>query len=184
MFNFENKSLLLSSADDCFAAVPTSTTAANPDQPRKPESKISEETSTGMTLLHLKGCSVTDAGLRHLFAPASVCRSSLVSLDVSKCPGVTQKTLCTLPPISVLTSLRADNCRGLTSFTLSLPIEHPLQDLSLRTCPSLKALDLDAKQLAVSSFPVLLFSRLSYIFIVYVDPEKMFLDHKKKDFWG
>ena len=62
---------------------------------------------------------------------------------------MTHKSLCELPPLSALRCLKAEACKGLARLSLALPASHPLADINLRSCPSLKEVDLKLDSLQV-----------------------------------
>ena len=61
-------------------------------------------------------------------------KESLVSLDISRCNGVTSAGL-RLPPVSALEVLTATQLPNITRLLLQLSSEGSLQHLSLAGCP-------------------------------------------------
>jgi hypothetical protein len=108
----------------------------------------------GVVRLVVKGSGITEDGLRELFQDHSKCRHALEELDVSRCSRVSLKCLRHLPSCSALRDLTANGCTFIRELSVALPVDCPLQRLSLQACSHLTTLQLTAphlRRLAVSS---------------------------------
>ncbi|KAG0559604.1 hypothetical protein KC19_10G117700 [Ceratodon purpureus] len=99
----------------------------------------------GLRSVSLAGCSdITDKGVQALLRGPS--KDSLVSLDISRCSGVTSAGL-RLPPVSALENLTAAQLPNISRLFLQLSSEGSLRHLSLAACPKLEDLSLVAPYL-------------------------------------
>ncbi|KAH8954664.1 hypothetical protein BDL97_08G091600 [Sphagnum fallax] len=124
---------------------PTSLEYNNPETPGSAQStstgdRCLQMEPPGLRLICVAGCSqITDKGVQALLRGAS--RSSLFSLDISRCIGVTTNGL-QLPPISKLAILTATQLPNISRLVLQLSREGNLQQLNLAACPKLEDLHL------------------------------------------
>lgn len=112
--------------------------------------KHKEEASAdvmGLVSLVVKGCSITEGGVRSLVLPAARSARSLQHLDVSNCSRVALACLQHVPKHAALHTLRANGCRGIGSLSVELPPDCPLGDVSLRECGNAASLHLTAPAL-------------------------------------
>nr|PNR39041.1 hypothetical protein PHYPA_019319 [Physcomitrium patens] len=99
----------------------------------------------GLRSVSVAGCSdITDKGIQALLRGPS--KESLVSLDISRCPGVTSAGL-RLPPVSALEVLTATQLPSISRLSIQLSVEGSLLQLNLAGCSKLEDLHLVAPYL-------------------------------------
>lgn len=134
---------------------------ASPSQPLDGELATSAEPVSsdgcqaggGVMQLLLAGTGVTEKGLEALFRPGSTCRTTLTTLDVSRCPSVTLAALSSIPPHSALRKVAANSCIGVRRLALAVPEDCPLESLALAACPHLVSVDIVAAALQQLTVP-------------------------------
>ena len=125
----------------------TTPTPASSAVPRDEQEHAGDSEPAGVVRLVLKGCSVTESGVRHLFLPQARCAHSLQHLDVSSCNAVTLACLRHVPRHSALHTLQANGCSGIVDLSLELPKDCPLREISARECSAAMLLQLSAPAL-------------------------------------